>query len=108
MCSCLKIEDPTLSNEEIRNRVKKDVIALGFSADYVSHCIPKEFKDQVKAESGRKGAQTTNLLLKQGENVTENVAALKRQTLNTRKLSKKHTEDTRSIHKSKTISLYQN
>ena len=36
MCSCLKIEDPTLSNEEIRNRVKKDVIALGFRSDYVS------------------------------------------------------------------------
>ncbi len=60
MCSCLRIENPTLSNEEIRKRVKKDVIALGFSADYVSQCIPKELKDQVKAESGRKGAQATN------------------------------------------------
>jgi hypothetical protein len=99
MCSCLKIEDPRLSDEEIKDRVKKDVIALGFSADYVSRCIPKEHKDQNKAESGRKGAHATNLLLNQGENVTENVAASKAANLESTKVVEKHTEDTRSFIK---------
>ena len=71
-----------------KNRVKKDVIALGFSAEYVSQCIPKEFKDQNKADSGRKGAHATNQLFKQGENVTENVAAYKAANPESRKLSK--------------------
>jgi hypothetical protein len=105
MCSCLKIEDPTLSDEEIKDRVKKDVIALGFSADYVSQCIPKEIKDQTKAESGRKGAQTTNLLLKQGENVTENVAALKAANPGYAKVAEVHTENTQRFIKVKP-SLY--
>jgi hypothetical protein len=99
LCSCLKIEDPTLSNEEIRHRVKKDVIALGFRSDYVGHIIPKEYKDPVKAESGKKGAQITNLLLKQGENVTENVAAFEAASLDSTKVVVEHTKDTRSFIK---------
>ncbi|MFI5405692.1 MAG: hypothetical protein ACHQ1D_04180 [Nitrososphaerales archaeon] len=99
MCSCLGIEDPTLSDEEIKDRVKKDVIALGFSAEYVSQCIPKELKDQNKADSGRKGAHATNQLFKQGENVTGNVAAIKAANPEFAKVVEKHTEDTRSFIK---------
>jgi hypothetical protein len=105
MCSCLKIEDPMLSNEEIRNRVKKDVIALGFRSDYVGHIIPKEYKDPIKAESGRKGAQTTNLLLKQGENVTQNVAAFEAATPEYTKVADEHTKDIQRFIKVKP-SLY--
>ena len=37
----LKKEDPMLNNEEkYRTRVKKDVIALGFSTDYVVTLYP--------------------------------------------------------------------
>jgi hypothetical protein len=99
LCSCLKIGDPALSNEEIRNRVKKDVIALGFRSDYVSRIIPKEYKDQNKAESGRKGAHATNQLFKQDENVTKNVAASKAANLESTKVVEKHTEDARRFIK---------
>ena len=87
-----------LSNEEIRNRVKKDVVALGFKSGYVGHIIPKEYKDPTKAKSGRKGAQATNLLL-QGESVTQNVAASKAASLDSTKVVVEHTEDTRSYIK---------
>ena len=105
MCEYLRKEDPMLNKGEIRTRVKKDVIALGFSTNYVVHCIPTEFKDQVKAESGRKGAQITNVLLKQGENVTENVAALNAANPEYAKVVEKHTQDTRRFIKVKP-SLY--
>ena len=86
--------------------MKKDVIALGFSTDYVGHMHPKRVQRSNKAESGRKGAQTTKSLLKQGENVTENVAALKAANPEYAKVVEKHTQDTRRLHKSKTISLF--
>ena len=46
------------------------------------------------------------MLLKQGENVTQNVAALKAANLESTKVVEKHTEDTRSFIKVGPFSLY--
>jgi len=57
MCAALREEDPHLSHEDIRDRVTKDCLDAGLAKSTITHNIPEEFKDPVKVEAGKRGAQ---------------------------------------------------
>ena len=63
MCDALREADPTLSNEDIKRRVKDDCDGIGLDPEYVISCIPDEFKDKIKQNAGKqknKAIEITN------------------------------------------------
>ncbi len=56
LCYALKNEDAFLSNEDIRDRIKKDLIDI-WSKTTIQNNIPDEFKDKAKQSAKEKADQ---------------------------------------------------
>lgn len=48
MCDALREEDPTLSDDEIKKKVKNDCDGIGLDPEWVITCLPDWLKDKTK------------------------------------------------------------
>ena len=64
MCNALRNENSYYSNEDIRDRVRKDCLEAGLAESTITHNIPEEFKDPIKVAAGKKSAGKKKIALK--------------------------------------------
>jgi hypothetical protein len=56
LCEELRRENSEMSNDDIRERVKKDCIGT-WQRDTITDALPEEYKDKLRSELGKKGRQ---------------------------------------------------
>ena len=56
LCEALRKENSEMSNDDIRERVKKDCIGT-WQRDTITEALPEEYKDKLRSELGKKGRQ---------------------------------------------------
>jgi hypothetical protein len=56
LCEALRRENSEMSNDDIRERVKKDCIGT-WQRDTITDALPEEYKDKLRSELGKKGRQ---------------------------------------------------
>lgn len=71
LCEAFERENPTKTHDELNNRIKRDMVAAGYNLDYITHCIPKKYKDDLKMIAGYRGSMVTNV--QQNSQATTNV-----------------------------------
>jgi hypothetical protein len=64
LCYALQNEDPFLSNEDIRDRIKKDLIDI-WSKTTIQNNIPDEFKNEAKQAAKEKADQKRKNVLEE-------------------------------------------
>jgi hypothetical protein len=50
MCKALEKENPSLTKEDIRDRIKKDCVQL-WGLRWIIYCLPEDYKDKVKQQN---------------------------------------------------------
>jgi len=60
LADALKVENPTITKEEIKDRILKDFVQY-WTRQTILNALGEEYKDPVKQESGAKGGQKSSL-----------------------------------------------
>jgi hypothetical protein len=92
LCYALQNEDPFLSSEDIRDRIKKDLIDI-WSKTTIQDNIPDEFKDEAKQASKEKADQKRKNITEECVTVPSQIVPEQSSSDNTTVFESKHEHD---------------